>query len=144
MSGRSSFQAAAHAALAQAHVAPSLAALADPANRQIDAAAMDYFLIEMVNTLRASSAVATARNRKLESEMIEAGLLPAPAPAPPAKKETARDSTTSLNLRQGAKPATPAEEEEEALRSRLEGIGIHVGANYTERCVVGSLGSCVY
>jgi hypothetical protein len=44
-------QAAAHAALAQARVTPSLAALADPANHQIGAAAIDYFLIEMVNTL---------------------------------------------------------------------------------------------
>ena len=111
----------------------TLAALADPPNRQIDAAVVDYFLIEMVNTLRTSSAVATARSKKIEQEMIDAGLLPLSAPVPPAKKESARDSTTNLlsTPRAGGK----ADEEEEALRTRLEAVGIHVGANYTERYI---------
>ena len=123
-----------------AYISPTLAALADPPNRQVDAAVMDYFLIEMVNTLRASSAVATARSKKIEQEMMDAGLLPPPAPVPPAKKESARDSTTSLlsTPRVGGR-ATPADEEDEALRTRLEAVGIHVGANYTERCIPSSL-----
>jgi len=122
-----------------AYIAPSLAALADPPNRQIDAAVMDYFLIEMVSALRASSAVATARSKKIEQEMIDTGLLPPPAPVPLAKKEFARDSTPSLlgTPRAGGK-VTHADEEEEALRTRLEAVGIHVGANYTERYIRSS------
>lgn len=119
-------------------VTPTLAALADPPNRNIDGAVMDYFLIEAVNALRASSAVATARARKIEKEMVDAGLLPppAPTPAPPVKKETPRDSLTSLGSRSGSVSGGAGkamDEEEEAVRVRLEAIGIHVGANYTER-----------
>ncbi|EPQ61240.1 transport protein particle TRAPP component [Gloeophyllum trabeum ATCC 11539] len=95
---------------------------------------MDYFLIEMVQTLSVSSAVATARVKKIEQEMIEAGLMPAPPPVP-AKKEkeyNVRDSTTSLSSAKGAK-AEPLTEEEEALRLRLEAVGLHVGSNICER-----------
>ncbi|GLB36802.1 putative transport protein particle (TRAPP) component [Lyophyllum shimeji] len=115
-------------------VPPNLAALADPPIRQIDGAVMDYFLIELVETLRVSSAVATARSKKIEQEMIEAGLIPPPAPAAPtpSKKETARDSVTSLSSRTTGKAAV-LDEEEEAVRVRLEAIGLHVGANFTER-----------
>ena len=129
MTSRSSLQGA------PAMVPSSLALLADPAIRQIDAAAMDYFLIEMVNTLRDSSAVAAARSKKIEQEMIEAGLLP-PLPAPlslPAKVELGSDSVTNLASRTAGKSSL--DEEEEGVRARLEGIGMHVGANFTERCV---------
>jgi len=133
MSSRNSLQIAPTIA-ASSLVTPNLAALADPPTRHVDAALMDYFLIELVNTLRASSAVATARSKKVEQEMIEAGLIPAPAPPVlTRKKETARDSQTSLTTRSGGK-STVMEEEEEAVRARLEAIGLHVGANFTERC----------
>ncbi|KAG5652833.1 hypothetical protein H0H81_003457 [Sphagnurus paluster] len=103
----------------------------------MDAAAMDYFMIELVNTLKESSAVATARSKKIEKEMIEAGLIPPPsatASGALAKKDSARDSVTSLNSRNTGK-ATVLDEDEEAVRARLEAIGIHVGANFTERYV---------
>lgn len=127
-------------------VSPSLAALADPPIRQVDGAVMDYFLIELVNTLRASSAVATARAKRIEQEMAEAGLIPPSAPNPSAlplkresARESARESVTSLNSRTGSatgKSSTqPIDEDEEAVRTRLEAIGLHVGANFTERCV---------
>ncbi|KAF8060771.1 TRAPP complex subunit trs33 [Lyophyllum atratum] len=134
MAGRTSLQMA--SSIATSSLVPAnLAALAEPPIRQIDAAAMDYFLIELVEALRASSAVATARSKKIEQEMAEAGLLPPPAPAAPslpAKKESARDSVTSLNSRNTGKAAV-LDEEEEAVRVRLEAIGLHVGANFTER-----------
>ncbi|KAG6909088.1 hypothetical protein DXG01_002069 [Tephrocybe rancida] len=133
MSGRNSIQV--NPSIPASSLVPSsLAALADPPIRQIDAAAMDYFLIELVNTLRESSAVATARQKKVEKEMAEAGLLPPPAPAAPTvpKKESARDSVTSLNSKSSGK-GTAVDEEEEAVRVRLEAIGVHVGANFTER-----------
>ncbi|KAG5337571.1 hypothetical protein C0989_009333, partial [Termitomyces sp. Mn162] len=131
MSGRSSLQVP--SITTSSLVPPNLAALADPPVRQIDAAAMDYFLIELVNTLRESSAVATARQKKVEKEMIEAGLIPPPAQVAPAvpKKETGRDSLTSLNSKSG-KTVPVVDEEEDAVRVRLEAIGIHVGANFTE------------
>lgn len=115
----------------------TLAALADPPTRYIDTAAMDYLLIEMVATLRESAAVATARQKKIEREMVEAGLLPPPAPVPTAlKKETARDSVTSVASRTGsASGKAPLDEEEEPVRQRLETIGMHVGSNFTERYV---------
>lgn len=117
----------------------SLSALADPPQRHIDSAAMDYFLIEMVNTLKTSAAVATTRAKKLEQEMIEAGLAPPPVAVPPPlplKKESARDSVTSLASRSGSVTGKAVlDEDEEALRVRLENIGSHVGANITEKCV---------
>ena len=126
----------------------TLAALADPPLRQIDGAAMDYFLIEMVATLRESAAVATARAKKIEQEMVEAGLIPAPLPVPSSLKKdnSARDSVTSLGSRTGSAAGKGTlDEEEEPVRQRLEAIGMHVGSNFSERygicstvCVLGT------
>jgi hypothetical protein len=103
---------------------PQLATLAESQPRLMDAAAMEYFLIEAVQTLRHSSAVADSRVQKIEDEMIEAGLIPPTPPQVKAKKDAQRDSVLSA----------PSDEEEEGLRARLEAIGLHVGANITERC----------
>ncbi|KIY53795.1 transport protein particle component [Fistulina hepatica ATCC 64428] len=107
----------------------NLSALADPPTALIDGAVMDYFLIELVETLRASSGVAVAREKKLEQSMVAAGLIP-PPPAPLKKgKDKQRDSVPQ-------NPAPSAEipdEEEEALRARLENIGMHVGGDFAER-----------
>ena len=60
--------------------------------------------------------------------MIDAGLIPPPAPLPlKAKKDAQRDSL-------GAGSSAPSDDEDEGLRARLEAIGLHVGANITERC----------
>lgn len=109
---------------------PLVTAMADAPLRFMDGAAFDFFLIEMVNTLQTSSAYAQARARKVEQEMIDAGLLPAPLPTPVIRKEH-KDSTTSLT----SKATTKVDDEEEGLRLRLESIGMHVGANITERYV---------
>lgn len=109
---------------------PLVTAMADVPMRFMDGAAFDFFLIEMVNTLRASSAHAQARARKVEQEMIDAGLLPTPLPAPAIRKDN-RGSTTSL----ASKATAKADDEEEGLRLRLEAIGVHAGANITERYV---------
>ncbi|KIY72554.1 transport protein particle component [Cylindrobasidium torrendii FP15055 ss-10] len=112
-------------------VSPALASLAEPSSRSVDGAMMDFFLIELVNSIVASSAVATKRAKEIEQEMVENGLLPPPAPPPPPMKEpNPRDSTTSLG---GRKIAQPEDELEEAARTRLESIGAHVGASFTER-----------
>ncbi|VDB86545.1 unnamed protein product [Peniophora sp. CBMAI 1063] len=106
-----------------------LESLADPAPRLIDAAVMDYFLMEAVETLKHSSAVAGARVKKAEDEMINAGLLPPPPPPPPhLKKGNLRDSVVS-----NATNKTHVDEDEEDLRARLEAIGLHVGTSITER-----------
>jgi trafficking protein particle complex subunit 6 len=113
--------------LAGPSTAPSLSALAEPQSRLVDSAAMDYFLIEAVHTLRHSSAVADARAKKVEDEMIEAGLIPPPPPTQvKAKKDGQRDSVTTQS-------AAAGDDEDEGLRARLEAIGLHVGANITER-----------
>lgn len=125
MSARTSFQGPAMSATP----VPSLAALADPPPRMMDAAAMDYFLIELVSTLRASSAVAVARTKKVEQEMVDAGLLP--ALQPPAAAQSNRDSMASNSSKPDGKG--PVDEAEEAVRLRLESIGMHVGANVAER-----------
>lgn len=100
---------------------------------------MDYFLIEAVNALRASSAVAAARAKKVEQEMIEAGLIPPPAPVLPPLKDAQRDSVGSNVSKDSTRKISPDEEDE--VRVRLEAIGMHVGANVTERsvCLSGHL-----
>ncbi|CAK5284267.1 unnamed protein product [Mycena citricolor] len=115
----------------------NLLALADPPARQVDGAVMDYFMIELVNALRASAAVATERSKKIEAEMVEAGLIPpalsGPTPHSLKRDATARDSVTSVNSRASTGGrVSGADEGEEAVRQRLEAIGIHVGANFTE------------
>ncbi|KAI9059536.1 transport protein particle component [Trametes sanguinea] len=133
MSSRNSFQSTANRASSSMSTVPSLAAVADPPPRYVDGAAMDYFVIEMVNTLRASSAVATARAKRVEQEMIDAGLMPTPAPAlPTLKKEKMRDSMGS-NLSLSSLSKGGQDNDEEELRARLEAIGMHVGANMAER-----------
>ncbi|KAH0838892.1 NO signaling/Golgi transport ligand-binding domain-containing protein [Lanmaoa asiatica] len=109
-----------------------LALLADPPVRFVDAALMDYLLIEAVNALRASSAVAAARAKKIEQEMADAGLLP-PLPPPPATKphQSHRDSVGSMASRTQAISAD--DEEDEGVRIRLEAIGLHAGGNFVER-----------
>lgn len=119
---------------------PSLQALADPLVRVMDGPAMDYFLIELVNTVKESSAVAVARSKRVEQEMIEAGLLPPPTALPAiiieGKRTTARDSTVSLVRSEKSDAGKgPTDEEEEGVRARLEAIGMHVGANVAERLV---------
>ena len=111
----------------------SLALLADPPIRLVDGAAMDYLLIEAVNALRASSAVAAARAKKIEREMADAGILP-PPPPPPATKphQPHRDSVGSMTSR--TQPASADDEEDEGVRTRLEAIGFQVGASFIERC----------
>ncbi|KAI0932792.1 hypothetical protein AcW1_000187 [Taiwanofungus camphoratus] len=130
MSSRASFQSS-HGIPSTTTSIPSLAANADPPVRQMDSAAMDYFLIEAVNALRASSAVAAARAKKVEQEMIEAGLIPPPAPVLPPLKDAQRDSVGSNVSKDSTRKISPDEEDE--VRVRLEAIGMHVGANVTER-----------
>ena len=97
---------------------------------------MDYFMIECVETLRHSASVAAARAKKVEDEMIEAGLMPPPPPpAAHLKKGNLRDSVASSS----GVDKVSIDDEEEDLRVRLEAIGLHVGMNITERCVVSPL-----
>ncbi len=131
-------------------VTPTLALLADPPVRQIDAAAMDYLLIEMVHTLRESEAVASDRLKKAEEEMVRAGFLP-PTVAAREKQRKEKEKREKEKLREstGSGASTPAngtgagagkgviedDAAEEGLRTRLEAIGVHVGGNIAERCV---------
>lgn len=118
------------------HFAPSLGSLADPPVNYVDGAAMDYFSIEIINTLHTSSAVAAARAKQLEQEMTEAGLIPAPAHSlPPLNivKDSARDSLASSISQASSSKKASAEDDDEATRVRLESIGMHVGANLAER-----------
>lgn len=157
MALRSSLQSPAYtstAASTSSLVTPTLSLLADPPVRLADAAALDYLLIEMVHTLRASAGVATERVRRVERELLDAGL--GPGPAPPEKtvsvkdkerlKKEGRESVTSASSRtrvsslavqgQGLDGVpTEGEEDEEGLKLRLEAIGLHVGANIAERYV---------
>ncbi|KAH7103147.1 transport protein particle component [Auriculariales sp. MPI-PUGE-AT-0066] len=99
-------------------LATALSMSADPPTPYIDAAALDYLLVELVPTLRDSAGVSGARAQETEDEMRAAGLL---AHLPAASKASKRDSTAFQD---------PAED---ALRVRLEAVGAHVGANLAER-----------
>lgn len=125
---------------------PALSSLADPPQKYIDACAMDYFLIEAVHTLRASSLVASTRAKKIEKEMIDAGLIPPPAAPGATAKDLNRVRGSAGASRESLGSAGPTsgstitnagkgDEEEEGLRVRLEAIGIHVGSNFAERFV---------
>lgn len=89
-----------------------LSALANPIVPQIDSTVLDYFLIEAVNTLRDSASVATRRQRELEDEMAKVNLV-----QQPLARDSQQDSA------------------EEALKTRLEGLGSRVGASLVERLV---------
>jgi hypothetical protein len=116
-------------------VIPQLANLADPPAHLMDAAAMDYFLIELVNTIRISSSVAIAREKKIEQEMIENGLLPPPTASSALLKSSQkpRESVGSVSGRGAGEKASTTTDEEEGIRARLEDIGLHIGANFAER-----------
>lgn len=94
-------------------------------------------MIELTNTLKRSSAVATERLKKREAELIEAGLL---APPPPRKEVGLRDSVASSSSIASGTRAVGSNtakgglsEPEEAVRQRLEAMGALVGANLAER-----------
>ena len=93
----------------------SISTLANPVVAQMDSAAYDYLLIELIPTLRSSAQVATMRTKALEVEMQKAQLI-----QPSADKEKEK----------GAE-----KDPDEPLRVRLENIGMHVGANLAERYV---------
>ena len=119
----------------QATSSTTLAALADPPIRQIDGAAMDYLLIELVAILRESPAVAIARSKKIEKEMI-----PPPTPVPSSiktdKVNFARNSVTlCLGSRSGSAAGRKSVVDEDEVRHRLEAIGMHVGEIFSDRSV---------
>lgn len=105
-----------------------MTSLSIPTPPQIDASSLDYLLLEMVNSLRQSSSIATAKTRRREEEMIKAHLLQPPA--------------------QNKEPSV-ADRDIDALKTRLESIGVHVGSNLVERfgllhrtVVLGSEATC--
>ncbi|KZS90257.1 transport protein particle component [Sistotremastrum niveocremeum HHB9708] len=103
--------------------------LAEPTAHQIDGVVMDYFLIELVETMRASTEVAIKRRKDAEQEMINAGLLPASASSSFGGKGK-RDTRDSIMSGGGKIVET---EEQEGLRKRLETVGAHVGSNLAEK-----------
>ncbi|KAI5122697.1 hypothetical protein M0805_009750 [Coniferiporia weirii] len=145
MALRNSLQSPAYtssAASSSSLVTPVLSLLADPPVKLADAAALDYLLIEMVHTLRASAGVATERVRRVENEMLAAGLIS--GPTLPDKERVKRDgresvgsagtrTNSSTELGVAAAAAAEGEDGEEELRVRLEAIGVHVGGNIAER-----------
>ncbi|QRW05823.1 Transport protein particle (TRAPP) component [Ceratobasidium sp. AG-Ba] len=89
-------------------VPPTLRGLAHPNQKQVDAVVYDVLLIEMVRTLRESASVARKRERELEEEMVENGLIE----------------------KKAAPASAPARHE---IAARLEAVGVHVGMNIVER-----------
>jgi hypothetical protein len=91
-------------------------------------------MIELTNTLKHSSAIATERVRRHEAQLIAMGLL---APVPPKKEAPVRDSvgsSGSLVSRAGGNATKSGlSEAEEAVKQRLETMGAIVGGNLAER-----------
>lgn len=88
----------------------ALGTLANPPLALVDGAMFDYFLMEMVATIRQSSVVASQRQKQLEDEMANANLL------------------QHSQHRSGHQQLT-----EDALRARLDNIGAQVGASLVEK-----------
>ena len=91
----------------------ALATLANPPLSYVDGAMFDYFLMEMVATIRQSSIVAGQRQRQLEDEMANANLL-----------QHSQHRIGHQNLA------------EDALRARLDNMGAQVGASLVEKSVL--------
>ncbi|CAG8578947.1 5451_t:CDS:2 [Acaulospora colombiana] len=87
-----------------------LVALATSTAAQIDVSVLDYFLIETIDTLRQSAERAVSRRRELEEEMSKSNIL---------HQIPVRDTQHNTS--------------EEALKCRLENIGVHVGSALVER-----------
>ena len=119
----------------------NLPSLADPAIRHVDAIIVDYLVMEAVQTLRASTVIAMAKRRQREKDLVDAGLvLPdEQAPAVP-KKDVNRESMASIASKTTTMTTTTTKVEEgpdeEEVYSRLEAIGVHIGSNVAERCVL--------
>ena len=114
-------------------VNPALQHLADDAPRLMDAVVLDFLLIEMVPILKQSTTASLKKIREAENEMIEAGLLSPPAPThpiPPGLKGAALQEAIDDQRR-----IQIEEEDNEALRLRLESIGVSVGGTLAERSV---------
>jgi trafficking protein particle complex subunit 6 len=94
---------------------------------------LDYLLIELTNTLKHSAAVANKRLKEREAELIKAGLLAPPLPRKdhPGVRDSMNSTTSSTSNRNNN--AKPLDEAEEAVRFRLENIGMAVGGNLAER-----------
>lgn len=124
-------------------ITPSLLAITDASSTQsqIDASVQDYFLIELVHTLRRSSQVARDRHKKREEEMLANGLLPPSvvlAGGASGSGQTPgglRTPLGGLSAAGGTSAKAPVNEDEEAVRLRLDALGAHVGANVAERYV---------
>lgn len=139
MASRTSFQNPATRPNSSTSSVPSLAAVADPPARYVDGAALDYFVIEMVNTLRASSAVAVARTKKVEKELADAGLMPPTVHVPPALKRSQLRDSVGSDISRNSVTQNHRDDDEEEVRVRLETIGMHIGANMAERCVYATI-----
>jgi hypothetical protein len=87
-----------------------LVTLANSTATQIDVSVLDYFLIETINTLRQSAERAISRQRELEEEMSKSNIL---------HQIPVRDAQHNMP--------------EEALKIRLENLGVHVGSALVER-----------
>lgn len=89
-----------------------LVTLATSTAAQIDVSVLDYFLIETINTLRQSAERAISRQKELEEEMSKSNIL---------HQIPVRDAQHNTS--------------EEALKTRLENLGVHVGSTLVERLV---------
>lgn len=107
--------------------------LAIPAPRFIASSSLDYLLIAAVEALRHSSHVASERLKAVEKELREAELLP--QLVIPAKENKPISSVVAGTSTSEAAGVNTVDEQEEAVRVRLETIGSHVGASFIERSV---------
>ena len=94
---------------------PALSKLADSTPHEIDGAVLEYLFIELVRCFKDSAAIMQSRLERHEQEMIDAGLLPA-----------------SVKKRK-EHPNALQSEPDQALLSRIDMAGQHVGANLSER-----------
>jgi hypothetical protein len=93
---------------------PTLLKLIEVSPHDVDAAPLDYLLIELVESFRLSAAVAHTRFKRIDQELQRAGL----------EVESATKKTSGQD---------PEDELEQQLIDRLERAGVHVGSSLTER-----------
>ncbi|EJT98896.1 transport protein particle [Dacryopinax primogenitus] len=118
---------------------PALLTLSSPPQAQVDINVVEYLLIEATRALADSARVAQSSKDAVEQAMRDAGWLPAPDAGKGETTAAAREAALGRlkdQVREEVERARRAKKEDDdegAVRLRLENMGVQVGGNLAEK-----------